>query len=165
MLNDKSHWPDPTGPFGAALARRVKRHKPSLEWFKIKVTATSVNITHRGPGLSGPEPDGSADTVIHMEGAMDHPVLKRSTALVYVFCAEAIGDNSGTAIGATTAWQVVLRLPREQFADLLAVVVAERLAEVDLLLDGVKYGKGAVRSVSFYTEPVPSERDEDTGDA
>jgi hypothetical protein len=74
------------------------------------------------------------------------------------------GDDAGSAIGATTAWQLVLRLPREQFVDLLSIVAAQWLVEVDLLLDGVRYGKGAVRSASFYTEPVPSERDDDTED-
>jgi hypothetical protein len=145
------------------LARKAKARKSSVEWFKIKVTATSVSINHRGPRLSGPEPEGSADTVIHIEGAMDPAVLKRTTALIYVFCGGAIGDNPGTAIGATIAWQLVLRLPREQFAGLLALIAARRLVEVDLLLDAIKYGRGSVRSVSFYTEPVPSERDEDTG--
>jgi hypothetical protein len=126
------------------------------------VTATAASVTHRGAGLSGPDRDGNADTVIKIEGAMDHPVLNRTTALMYVFCGGAIGDNPGTAIGATTAWQLVLRLPPEQFADLLTIVAARRLVEVDLLLDGVRYGKGRVRSASFYTEPVPCEREEDT---
>jgi hypothetical protein len=52
-------------------------------------------------------------------------------------------------------------LPREQFTDLLAIITAQRLVEVDLLLEGLSRGKGKVRSASFYTEPVPYERDED----
>ncbi len=147
------------------LARKAKRRKPSLEWFKIKVTATAASITHRGAGLSGPDPDADADSVIKIEGALDHAVLKRATALMYVFCGGRIGDNPGSAIGATTAWQLVLHLPREQFTDLLTVIAGGRLAEVDLLLDGLRYGKGPVRSASFYTEPVPLERGDDTDDA
>jgi hypothetical protein len=148
--------------------RRLRHNtgKASLEWFKIKVTATAASISHRGGGLSGPDPDGDADSVIKIEGALDHAVLKRATALMYVFCGGGrIGDNPGSAIGATTAWQLVLHLRREQFADLLTVVAGGRLAEVDLLLDGLRYGKGPVRSASFYTEPVPSERRDDTDDA
>jgi len=60
------------------------------------------------------------------------------------------------AIGPTPAPRAV--------ADLLTVVATHRLAKIDLLLDGSKYGKGDARSVRFYIEPVPSERDEDTGE-
>jgi hypothetical protein len=144
------------------LARKAKSRKKSLEWFKIEVTATAASISHRGPGLSGPDPEGHASSVIKIEGTLDRPVLKRKTAFMYVFCGAKIGDNPGSAIGATTAWQLVLRLPHEQFVDLLTIVAASRLAEVDLLLDGLRYGKGAVRSVSFYTNPVPYERGDDT---
>ena len=147
------------------MARKAKSHKPSLEWFKIKVTATAASITQRGPGLSGPEPDGAADSVINIEGALDHPVLRRDIAFMYIFCGAKIGDNPGSAIGATTAWQLVLRLPREQFADLLTIVAARRLAEVDLVLEKLRYGKGPVRSASFYTEAVPDERGDDTDGA
>ena len=129
------------------------------------MTATAASITQRGPGLSGPEPDGAADSVINIEGALDHPVLKRDIAFMYIFCGAKIGDNPGSAIGATTAWQLVLRLPREQFADLLTIVAARRLAEVDLVLEKLRYGKGPVRSASFYTEAVPDERGDDTDGA
>jgi hypothetical protein len=80
---------------------------------------------------------------------------------MYVFCGATVGDNPGSAIGATTVWQLVLRLPREQFTDLLVIITAQRLVEVDLVLDGLSRGTGKVRSASFYTEPVPYERDED----
>jgi hypothetical protein len=38
---------------------------------------------------------------------------------------------------------------------------ARQLVEVDLLLEGLSRGKGAVRSASFHTEPAPCERGED----
>jgi hypothetical protein len=147
------------------LARKAKKRKPSLEWFKIKVTATAISVDHRGPGLSPLHPDGDADSNIKIEGTLDHPVLNRNAALLCVFCGAEIGNNPGSAIGATTAWQVVLRLPREQFADLLTIIIAKQLSEVDLLLEGLSRGRGAVRSASFHTDPVPSERDEDTDEA
>jgi hypothetical protein len=147
------------------LAPKAKRSKSSLESFKIKVTATAATVGYRGPGLSRIDLDGDADSVIQIEGALDRPVLNRGTALLYVFCGAEVWGNPGSAIGAATAWQLVLRLPCEQFADLLTVIAARQLAEVDVLLDGLSRGKGAVRSASFRTEPVPYERGEDTDDA
>ena len=122
---------------------------------------SAASVSHRGPGLSRIDPDGDADSVIKIEGTLDRPVLKRATAFMYVFCGATVGDNPGSAIGATTVWQLVLRLPREQFTDLLVIITAQRLVEVDLVLDGLSRGTGKVRSASFYTEPVPYERDED----
>ena len=62
-------------------------------------------------------------------------------------------------------WQLVLRLPREQFVDLLVIIAAQQLVKVDLLLEGLSRGNGTVRSASFYTKPVPYERDDDADDA
>lgn len=86
--------------------------------------------------MSRIDPDGDAYSVIKIEGTLDRPVLKQVAAFMYVFCGATVGDNPGSAIGATTAWQLVLRLPREQFTDLLAIITAQRLVEVELLLDG-----------------------------
>lgn len=147
------------------MARKAKSRKPPLEQFKIKVTATAVTIGHRAPGLSPLHPNGHADSDIKIEGALDRPVLNRGTAIVCVFCGADVGDTPGGAIGATTAWQVGLYLPREQFADLLIIVAARRLGEVDLQLEGLRRGKGAVRSASFQTELVPCERNHDIDDA
>jgi hypothetical protein len=113
-------------------ALKAKSRKPSLEWFKIKVTATSVTVAHRGPGLSPLDPVGAADSDIEIEGTLDRPVLDHGTALLCVFCGAEIGDPPGSAIGVTIAWQLVLYLPREQFADLLTTIAARQLVEVDL---------------------------------
>lgn len=145
--------------FRTTLARKAKIRKPSLEWFKIKVTAAAVSVVHRGPGLSPLHPDGDAGSSITVEGTLDRPVLNRGTASVCVFCGAEIGNNPGSAIGATTAWQLVLCLPREQFEDLLIIIAARQLADVDLLLERLSRGKGSVRSASFHTQPLPSERD------
>ncbi len=152
---------DDDGRNARPMRRKAKNRKAALEWFKIKVTASAASVSYRGPGLSRIDPDGDADSVIKIEGTLDRPVLKRATAFMYVFCGATVGDNPGSAIGATTAWQLVVRLPREQFTDLLVIITAQRLVEVDLLLEGLSRGKGKVRSASFYTAPVPYERDED----
>jgi hypothetical protein len=41
------------------------------------------------------------------------------------------------------------------------MVLSERLATVDLLVEGLSRGKGKIRSVAFETIPVPSERDDE----
>jgi hypothetical protein len=150
---------------GAAGANPVARKKwsrsSSLERFTITVTAAAASVSVTGPGLTKHEPGGKVDSVIRFEGTLNKPVLKRTTALAYVFCGVDNIPNPGSAIGATTAWQLVLRLPREQFADLLTLVAARRLATVDVLLEGLSRGSGAIRSAGFYTEPVPSEREDE----
>ena len=108
------------------MRKKAKSRKAALEWFKIKVTASAASVSYRGPGLSRIDPDGDADGIIKIEGTLDRPVLKRATAFMCVFCGAIVGDNPGSAIGATTAWQLVLRLPREQFTDLLVIIAAQR---------------------------------------
>ena len=103
----------------------MKSRKAALEWFKIKVTASAASVSYRGPGLSRIDPDGDADGIIKIEGILDRPVLKRATAFMCVFCGAIVGDNPGSAIGATMAWQLVLRLPREEFTDLLVIIAAQ----------------------------------------
>ncbi len=83
------------------------------------------HVGHRGPGLSRIDPEGDADSVIKIEGRLDRPVLKRATAFMYDFYGTKIRDNLGSAIGATAASQLVLRLPREQFVDLLVIIAAQ----------------------------------------
>ena len=90
---------------------KSKIRKPALEWYKVKGPATAVSISFRGPRLSRLDPDGEASSVIKIEGVLDRPVLKRKSAFIYVFCGSQVGDNPGSAIGATTAWQLVLHLP------------------------------------------------------
>jgi hypothetical protein len=90
------------------MRRKAKSRKAALEWFKIKVTASAASVSYRGAGLSRIDPDGVADSVIKIEGTLDRPVLKRATAFLYVFCGATVGDNPGSAIGATTAWQKTL---------------------------------------------------------
>jgi hypothetical protein len=81
------------------------------------------------------------------------------TALVVVFRSDT-AQNLGAAIGATGAWHCVLHLPRDRFAELLVLASVQRILSIDLLLEDLKRGRGTVRSVGFYTKPVPYERDD-----
>ena len=78
---------------------------------------------------------------------------------ILIFCGDF--ENPGAAIGVTTVWQIVLHLPREQFADLLTLVASGRLARGDVLIEGLRRGNGTVRSAWFGTAPVPYDRDDD----
>lgn len=70
---------------------KSKGRRSRVEWFKIKGPATAVSISFRGPRLSRLEPDGEANSVIKIEGALDRPVLKRESAFMYVFCGSQVG--------------------------------------------------------------------------
>lgn len=102
------------------MPRARKRHS-DLAWFKVAVTARAVSISRAGPQLSRIHPDGESRSVITFEGMLDRPVLRDvRLANLIVFCVKNDGGEPGQAIGATWLWQVVINLPREQFADLLA---------------------------------------------
>jgi hypothetical protein len=126
--------------------------------FAVRVAASAVRIARQGPGILRDRPDGESDTTLHFEGELDRPVIRMHTASIMVVCGD-VGGNPGAAIGGTTIWHVVITLPRAQFGDLLALAVAQRVAKVELLLEGLRCGKGVVRSVSFASAPIPSEAD------
>ena len=145
--------------------RRTHKRRPELVRYKVAVSAASIRISRMGPGLIRYLPDGECRSVINIEGALKKPVGRDvRTAGIYVFEGDGDGGDPGSAIGFSKLRQVVLYLPRPQFDDLRAMVLADKLATVDLLTDGLSRGKGTIRSVAFETVPVPSEQDEDEAD-
>lgn len=138
--------------------RKTRKRVPEPEWFHLKVEAASVTVGRIGPKILHPEPEGESSTSITIEGALDRPVLKRlHTAHVTVFERDERTGNPGAAIGGSIIWHVVCDLPRAQFADLHALVLADKLFKVDLLFEGLRRGSGALRSVHFRTAPVPGD--------
>ena len=128
----------------------------STSHYSVTVSASSANISHR---ILDPKYDAGRDTVsstITIEGALDTPVIRRHTALVYVHCREQ-GDPGGAHGVNDTHWQVLVYLPRPQFVDLLMLVAAQRIARVELPTDALRRGSGRVRSAGFHTAHVPSE--------
>jgi len=57
----------------------------------------------------------------------------------------------GLALGGKTPWTVTCALPRRQFADLLAIVLADKLRVVELIFDELRWHKGTLLSVHFTT--------------
>ena len=138
---------------------RRKTHKRSSEVsrYAIAVAAASARVGRTGPDILTMRPDGESDTSIYIEGALDRAVIRMRSANILVLCGERGDGDPGGAVGGTNIWRIVVRLPRAQFADLLSLVLADKLVKVDMLLGPVRYGKGTVRSISFEMRPVPSE--------
>jgi hypothetical protein len=140
--------------------RRLHRAEVDYGYFRIKVTASSVYINHRTPDPKYDLGSDAASTSITIEGKLDPPVIRHEAALVYVHGREK--SDPGGAIGVNPRrWQVLVDLPRPQFADLMTLVAGQRLARVDLLTDSLRRGKGNVRSADFHTPQVPSEAEDD----
>ena len=128
--------------------------------YKLAVTATAVRVNRTGPGISNMAPEGESGSVITLEGTLDRPVLQeRRAAVLIVFERHEPVGNPGAAIGGSSTWRVVCHLPRPSFADLLALVLAGRLTQVDMLFEKIRHGKGILRSVDFETPPVCSDQE------
>lgn len=99
---------------------------------KLNVAATSVHVDRYGPKIVTGEPDGRSSSSITIEGTLDRPAFKTLTRTVLlVLQREEPEGNPGAAIGGSIVWNVVATLPRAQFSDLLALVLADRRAHRD----------------------------------
>jgi hypothetical protein len=136
--------------------RRKKREEPN--WHRIAVTGASVRVTRRTRGLDGKWHLGECYTSIDIEGTLDEPLRRMSTASLLIICEE--NTNLGSAIGGRLNWRSVVYLPREQFGDLMALILADKLRSVELLLPKLHHGKGPILSMHFGTAPVEAEPDE-----
>jgi hypothetical protein len=126
----------------------------------VSVSASSAYISHRIPDPKYDVGNNPASSHITIEGALNEPVIRRRSALVYVH-RRAQGDPDAALGVNDTHWQVLIYLPRAQFADLMVLVAAQRLARVDLLTDALRHGKRQVRSAGFHTTRVPAEAEDE----
>jgi hypothetical protein len=126
----------------------------------MTVEGASIRVSATGP--SNLEPRGEAGSSITIEGALDQTVHKDiNRALLSVYCRPFAPDNPGAAIAANIIWNLVVDLPRDQFADLVALALSDRLRSVSIGVEGLRRGKGPIRSISFDTAPVPFEREDE----
>ena len=82
----------------------------STSHYSVTVSASSAYISHR---ILDPKYDAGRDTAsstITIEGALDTPVIRRQTALVYVHCREQ-GDPGGALGVNDTHWQLLVISP------------------------------------------------------
>jgi hypothetical protein len=138
--------------------RKRTSRKPEIQRYTLRVDATSVRISRLGPKINFQKMDGEASSSITIEGHLDRPAYKDLTHTnLLVIERDEDTCNPGSAIGGTIIWNAVVSLPRVQFADLLAIVLANKLVAVDLGFEGIRRGSGTIRSVSFETAPVPND--------
>jgi hypothetical protein len=139
--------------------KRSRRRQSDYAMLTVSVSASSAYISHRILNPKYDDGNRPASSHITIEGALNEPVIHRQSALVHVHCRDQ-GDP-GAALGVNkTHLQVLVYLPRAQFADLMALVAAQRLAHVDLLTDALRHGNGRDRSAGFHTARVPAETEE-----
>jgi hypothetical protein len=143
----------------ARSPKKERRAEP--QWFELRVSAAAVSVGQIGPKILAQEPEGEARTYITVVGALDRPAPKGlDAATIQISDGDKRTGNPGAAIGGASVWHVACSLPRGQFDDLLALVLAGKLVKVDLLFESLKRGSGVLRSIDFRTDPVSSEEEQ-----
>lgn len=133
------------------MKKPVRRSK-EVEAFTVTVRAASAFVSRLGPKAAYLSPEGESRTYITIEGDIDPPLVKRtrSTKLA-IHADDNETGNPGASIGGNEFINVVCTLPRPQFADLLAIVLYEKLKRVSLVFQGLNRGQGPLISAGFYT--------------
>lgn len=130
--------------------RKAKKPKEQYQRLIVRVEAVAARVSRIGPDIYAFEPKGAVSSTIAIEGKLDRPVLKTlQDAHVTVFEREEREGNPGSAIGGSIRWNVVCSLHREQFSDLLAVVLADKLSTVDMVFADLRRGRGTLRTISL----------------
>jgi len=142
------------------MARRKKRPVDDFTRFTVAVQAASARISRLGPDIYTLAPDGEADSTIDIEGLTDLPALRDIRRVVIsVHCKDGDKGNPGAAIGVNHVWHVVVSLPTAQSTHLLSLVHSGQLQTASIGVQGLRRGRGVVRTVDFSTAPVPFYRE------
>lgn len=133
-----------------------------LEVWNVEVVATSVRISLNAEAADTFADSAEPRTWVSIDGRLDRPVKRTLTTVnILAYRGEALeGGNPGYAIGGSRDWLIVTPLPEREFGDLLLLASLQCLETVRLVTEKIRYGKGAVHSVSFATRPVPSDVDD-----
>lgn len=152
---------DGNPPGGGKCRRKQRRRKAQPVVFDIAVRAVAASVSRSTPG----ERLRSMECYSHLyiEGTLPKPVIRDvRTVILSVFEDGPADRGPGSAIGfGAESWSIVARLPRTQFADLLAIALAGELHHVSIAFDAVKRGKGDVISVSYRTKQIPFYAEDD----
>jgi hypothetical protein len=102
----------------------------------------------------------STATNIRIEGRSDGPDCKTPRETLLLVSPEVHqGEVTGFALGGNAPWTVGCELPRDPFTDLLAIVLANKLATVEMVFDSLRWHKGNLLSIQFCTRPLPTDID------
>jgi hypothetical protein len=145
------------------MPRRKKSGRKSRRVvFRASVSAVAVGVSQSVPGVRL-LPGSDYDSAITIEGILDHPVVRDvRTIIVSVFEDRSGRHDAGRSIGfGKNTWSIVTHMPREQFADLLAVAMADKLDHFHLAFESLNRGYGELNSASFWTRQIPSYVEDD----
>lgn len=127
------------------MPRRAKRTKATKEQLTLTIGTATVFLWRSYAS-------SRCDTYIQIEGqAVGHLSKLVRDASLSVSSDSPTPEVVGYALGGKTPWRVSCCLPRAQFTDLLAIVLADKLHGVTMVFDELRWHKGTLLSVHFAT--------------
>jgi hypothetical protein len=140
------------------MARKKIRSESQRKSLTLAVEAAAVSV-RRIADFSSYSAERTA-TNIRIEGRSDGSKCKTPRETLLLVTSESHqGEVAGFALGGDAPWTVGCELPRDPFMDLLAIVLANKLATVEMVFDSLRWHKGNLLSIQFCTRPLPTERD------
>jgi hypothetical protein len=129
--------------------------KPTYGFYVVRPERAAVSVQlNRGDGACARPTNGLS--AIEITGVIDRPVIRCSRASIWIYEEHERVRGPGSARGIRgELWSVTLWLPRALFQDLLAIVLADKLARIQLVVHGLRRGKAPIVSVSFHTSDDP----------
>lgn len=142
------------------MARRKAKRRSERERLTLAVRAAAIVVRREEPTEFSRLIGSPGRTNIRIEGrAVSATGRPDRETLVLVYRQNSLTKNLGYALGGTTPWTVSADLPADQFADLMALVLADKLHSTEMCFDKIKWHKGTLLSIDFGTLPIPSERE------
>jgi len=140
------------------MARHTTADEQVHAEMKLVVAASAIVIWRS----SAPEIDRMsklcADTRIRIEGQSKGARYREARdTLLLVATERSTSEVVGYAHGGSTPWTVDCTLPHDQFCDLVAMVLADKLVVVEMGFDRLRWHKGTLLFVEFGTSMLPSE--------
>lgn len=133
--------------------------KQTYEFYVVRPEQAAVYVGYsRGDPASARRMQGLS--VIEITGRLDRPVIRRGLANVSVYEEDEGTSGPGRALGVNAEhWSVTLWLPRTQFQHVLTLALVNKLVRIQLVVEGLRRGKGPVVSASFHSDEEPEPDD------
>lgn len=134
------------------MTRRTCSNQTQPVQVTLAVAATVILLWRSSASEGYVRPN--ADTSIEIKGrSTGDRYIEPLETLLSVSAAKESSQGVGYAHGNKAPWSVECVLPRSQFADLVAIVLAERLEEVEFVFDRLRRHKGLLLSAEFRARP------------